>query len=384
MRILYHHRTLADGAEGVHIASMIDAFRSLGHEVRLIGAIPGMARSAKPGTLSRIRGLLPSFVVELVAVAANVRDRLAVTRAIRDFRPDVVYKRHGRFDVAAVTAAERSGIPVVLEVNCLFSQPPYVEFEPLWLHGLATRMERRALKTATVAMAVSSPLARAATSLGGRAVLTVPNGVDLTLFEPRNADPTRIRARYRLEQAFIAGWVGVLRDWHGLELLIEALRTLPQAHLLVVGDGPGRATLETAAGAAGIGSRLTVTGRIPHDEMPNYIAAMDVAVVAGERTGVACPMKLLEYMAMERAVVAPRLDNIEDVVADGHNGLLFRTGDAGDLAARLSALAADPARRAALGRAARVSIEEGRTWTQIARQVLSRVENEAGNHALVH
>ena len=140
MRILYHHRTLADGAEGVHIASMIDAFRSLGHEVRLIGAAPAMARDGKPGKLSRIRRLLPAFVVELVAIAANVSDYLAVKRAIRGFNPDLVYKRHGRFDVAAMAVAARAKVPAVLEVNCLFSQPPYVQFEPLWLHGLATRL----------------------------------------------------------------------------------------------------------------------------------------------------------------------------------------------------------------------------------------------------
>jgi glycosyltransferase involved in cell wall biosynthesis len=110
---------------------------------------------------------------------------------------------------------------------------------------------------------------------------------------------------------------------------------------------------------------------VAHDEMPHYIAAMDVAVVADERTGVASPMKLLEYMAMRRAVVAPAIDNIRDLVADRENGLLFQAGNAADLSERLRELSADPALRAALGNAARVSIERARTWPRIAAEVLS-------------
>jgi len=118
---------------------------------------------------------------------------------------------------------------------------------------------------------------------------------------------------------------------------------------------------------------VTVTGRIPHDEMPHFIAAMDIAVVADERTGVASPMKLLEYMAMGRAVVAPAMDNIRDVVSDRVNGLLFEAGSREALSACLRELHDDRGLRAALGASARASVERDRTWTRIADGILARV-----------
>ena len=112
--------------------------------------------------------------------------------------------------------------------------------------------------------------------------------------------------------------------------------------------------------------------------MPAHVAAMDAAVVAHDRTGVASPMKLLEYMAMAKPVVAPRLDNIRDVIDDGRNGLLFTPGDAADLARVLSALQQDPALGSRLGRAARETITTARNWPAIAAQVVQLVAKNHG------
>jgi glycosyltransferase involved in cell wall biosynthesis len=107
--------------------------------------------------------------------------------------------------------------------------------------------------------------------------------------------------------------------------------------------------------------------------MPGYLAAMDVAIVASDRTGVASPMKLLEYMSMERAVVAPRMENIEDLVTDGRNGLLFAPNDPADLGKVLGRLAADEALRRSLGREARRTVLDGRNWRSNAGRVLELV-----------
>ena len=373
MRILYQHRTLADGAEGVHIAAMVDAFRALGHEVRVVGVAAGGAGSPASSVAARVKRSMPTALLELATLAVNAPEYAATVREIARFRPDLLYKRHGRFDVAALAAARRAGVPAVLEVNCLFSQPPYVQFEPITFLQLATAVERRALRQASLVVTVSSPLARLAHSLAGVDALVVPNGADTRRFDRGAADPTRVRRRYALADRLVVGWVGVLRDWHGLELLLDSVGQLPDVHLLVVGDGPGRTALDRRAQAEGIADRVTVTGRIAHEEMPDFIAAMDIAVVADERTGVASPMKLLEYMAMGTAVIAPAMDNIRDVVTDRVNGLLFEPGSREALLACLRELRDDRALRTSLGGNARVSVERDRTWTRIAAGILGRV-----------
>jgi glycosyltransferase involved in cell wall biosynthesis len=169
------------------------------------------------------------------------------------------------------------------------------------------------------------------------------------------------------------GWAGIIREWHGLELLLQALRLVPAAHLLIIGDGSARAAIERKAADLEVRDRLVITGRVPHEEMPDHLAALDIGVVADEKTGVASPMKLLEYMAMGRAVIAPRADNIRDLVTDGVDGLLFTPGDASDLAAAVSRLTHDPSLRRSLGDAARAKVVRERNWRGIAEDVLSAI-----------
>jgi glycosyltransferase involved in cell wall biosynthesis len=104
---------------------------------------------------------------------------------------------------------------------------------------------------------------------------------------------------------------------------------------------------------------------------------MDVAVVAEDRTRVASPMKLLEYMAMGRPVVAPALDNIRDLVTDGVDGLLFSAGNARSLESSLARLASDASLRSALGAHARSSVHELRNWNRIAETIIGLIRGAA-------
>lgn len=378
VNILYHHRTLADGAEGIHIHEMIEAFRALGHHV----SVQAIAREAEAGrgsesVLASIRRRLPQGLFELAAIALSGSDYLRVARRVRAEEPDLVYKRHALFDVGAILAARRRGVPVVLEVNTAYSAPSLRQFEPLRLAGLARRAERLSLRAATLVVAVSSPLADYLRELAGPGVtvMVLPNGVNPARFDPARAGGAQVRARLGLEGRFVVGWAGVLRRWHGIEVLLDALAKTPAAHLLLIGDGPDRPLFEQLARERGLTSRLVVTGRVPHDAMPDHLAALDVAVAADDRTGFASPMKIVEYMAMARPVVLPRLRNFEDLVEHERTGLFFRHGDAGDLAAQIARLQSSDALRARLGRAAREEVETRLNWRRNAEAVLSGVRS---------
>ena len=374
MRILYHHRTLGDGAEGIHIEAMVRAFRHLAHDVRVLGLAADDAPPARRAWIARTRDRLPKVAFEAASVATNVVDYIQTSRAIRDFRPDFLYKRHARNDVGAASAARHAGVPVVLEVNCLFTGQGYREFEPMTLEPVTAALERRALRGATVRLAVSTPLARQIERLAGVEAIIMPNGADPDRFDPARTSPEAVRARYGMGTSFVVGWTGVVREWHGLELLLEAVAPMPDARLLLVGDGPARAEIEKKARTLALGERVVITGRVPHSEVPSHIVAMDVAVVASDRTGVASPMKLIEYMAMGRAIAAPALPNIRDVVTHGEDGLLFAPDSAAALGEVLRQLGAEPALRHRLGQSARRAVLERRNWRAIAGQVVAAFE----------
>jgi hypothetical protein len=119
MKILYHHRTLGDGAEGIHVAEMIKAFRKLGHEVQVISLIgeETNTQSRSQRRWSSVSRLLPGGFYELGEMAYNAPGFAKIARAVRRWRPDFIYDRYVSYNFSAVWAGKRLGVPVVLEVN---------------------------------------------------------------------------------------------------------------------------------------------------------------------------------------------------------------------------------------------------------------------------
>ena len=138
-----------------------------------------------------------------------------------------------------------------------------------------------------------------------RASSITPTGVDPELFRTA-PDRDAARRRLGLDGQFVVGWIGSFRRFHALEQAVDAVAGLDGTTLLLVGDGPERARVERLARERGVAVRCT--GTVPHDEIPEHLAAMDVALVlaSSERAFHYSPLKLAEYLAAGLAVVAPR------------------------------------------------------------------------------
>jgi glycosyltransferase involved in cell wall biosynthesis len=387
MRILYHHRTLADGAEGVHIHEMVEAFEALGHEVVIHAlAKPPVRGQGGRSTVGRLKAFLPQGLFELGALAYNAVDWVMVRRAIRRHRSDLMYKRHALYDLGAIFAARSAGIPVILEVNAAYSSTVYQAFERIRFKHLARLCERFSVGAATLVAAVSTPLRDLLVALAPASghIIVVPNGANPLRFSERADGVAEARAKLGAGSELIVGWCGILRDWHGMELLLGAVQRTAGLRLVIIGDGPDSARVQQLAQERGLADRTVFTGRVPHDQMPAYIGALDIAVAADDRTGYASPMKVLEYMAAGRAVVAPRLGGLQDIIEDEVDGLLFTPGDAPALAAALDRLARDRPLRERLGREARRKVERERNWQRNAETVLDalRMRMDASGMAI--
>jgi len=385
VKILYQHRTLADGAEGIHIREMIDAFRAEGHEVIVRAVAHSNARgTGHDGFWKRVKRMLPGGVFELAAAAYNLVDYVTFTLALRRCRPDFVYKRHAIHDFGVILAARHQGIPTVLEVNCPYSSPQHARFERVRFKSLARLCERWAVGLATVVAAVSSPLAGFLRGLVRHAdhIMVLPNGANPALFRPRPDERDQVRQRLGWATDIVIGWAGILREWHGIDLLLGAVARVPGPRLLIIGDGPDRRRFESMVQRLGIVGRVTFTGRVSHEEVARYISAVDIAVASADRTGYASPMKLLEYMAMERATVAPRSPNIEDLIDDNVDGLLFEPDSEEALAGVLARLANDAPLRVRLGHQARLKVTRFRNWQRNAQIVAHSIADGPGPRGL--
>lgn len=380
MRILYHHRTLGDGAEGIHVSAMVEAFRALGHEVRVAAVIGEQTNVSTSRTrfLGTIARRVPRLAYEAMELGYSLAGYRMLRGHIKSWKPDVLYERYMLFNLAGLAAAQRAGIPLVLEVNAPLAYERAV-YERLSLRRIARRCERFVCSLADLVVVVSTPLKDFLVEQGVPAerIVVVPNGAEPGVFRPDVQARQEIRAQLGIpEEAIVVGFVGILRPWHGVELLLDAVARMGTSrdgvHVLILGDGPSRSSLEKLAHSRGLEGIVTFTGRVPHGDIPRYVTAFDIGV-SPRATFYASPMKVPEYMATGIAVVAPRMPNLQDLIADGVNGVLFQPENIDDLALTLLSLIRDPKTRCQLGQRARTAVIANRTWRHNAARIIELV-----------
>jgi glycosyltransferase involved in cell wall biosynthesis len=281
--------------------------------------------------------------------------------------PDLVWFRSPWEGVPAVREAWRRGIPAVYEAHGF----PSVEL-PAHHPGLRTRE-----KTLERLVAEENML------LQGSELLITPSRTGSLFLQRRGVPPGRIRVvpnAVRLERfpepappaaelPLRLAYLGTLAPWQGLGTLVEALAHLKgrlEVRLRVVGTRKGVWFRELRSLIRGLGVRgmLEVEGPLAPEQVPAFLAQSQVCLAPlpdDPRNSLqgCCPIKILEYMAAGRAVLATRVSPVEEILEHGRTGWLVRPGSPSALAEGLLTLAARPELVEALGRKARAEAEAG-------------------------
>lgn len=375
----------------VHIQEMVNAFVDLGNHVSIVAPHPGQVPDGFRATVRRVRTMAQEisekdlFLAEQsdrifkerrnIATGNAVEAELLRLHAEKPF--DFIYERYSLWSAAGVRAARKLGIPLILEVNAplLLEQKKY---RKLVLAHEAEQIEHEVFTGADLIFAVSSEVRDYALSKGANPETTLEqaNGVDLAKFNPFG--PV---ADIALDKTVpVVGFSGSLKPWHGLEDLIEAFgllqdRSMP-CQLLIVGDGPMQSWIDGYAKGSNLSHLIHLTGWMPHDRIPEFIRRMDIAVAPYPNIDefYFSPLKLFEYMACGRPVVASSIGQITEVIEHGRNGILHEPGNPTALAACLEALLTDEHGRQQLATAA-VNAMAGRSWADCAARVKEEVLN---------
>lgn len=375
MRILYHHRTASKDGQAVHIEEMIEALHSEGHEVLVIAPEIGDAgkMGAEVGWVHRLKAVLPKAVYELLELAYSLFAYRKLKSAADKFRPDVIYERYNLYLLAGAMLKKRLGIPLLLEVNSPLVFERSRHSGGLALPWLAKWAEGKAWRTADCVLPVTRVLAGYVQEYGvpEEHIAVVPNGINKAHFESA-PEPDAAKASLGLQGKLVLGFTGFVRDWHGVDHVIDWMAT-PDApdniHLLIVGDGPARESLENQAMALGLADAVTFTGVVHRDAVPDHVAAFDVALQPAV-TAYASPLKMMEYLMLGKAIVAPRTPNILEILTDGGNAALFDENVPGSLENTLTALCRNSDLRSRLSVNARETIDRLQlTWIGNARRV---------------
>ena len=286
---------------------------------------------------------------------------------------DVVWERTGLYRDGVAMACRRLGVRLVLCVEG--DEIAELEYEGQPVTGLlrwrAQRIFSRNLKIADSVVCVSEPLKKhlvAKWRTEPVKIIVVPNGVDVETFRPDREDAPAARASLG-EGGPIALFVGSFCGWHDVSTLLHAFgRVLvkhPAARLVLAGDGGLRREMELLAADLHLDGRVRFTGSMPHAAVPPLVAAADIAVVPYpvlKQEMWLSPLKLFEYMASGKAIVASACGQVLDVIEDGRNGILVPPGDAEAMTAALDRLMDDSELRDRLGRSARKDAVEKHSW----------------------
>jgi glycosyltransferase involved in cell wall biosynthesis len=376
LKILFHHRIRSKDGQAVHLEEMIKALQCLGHEVRLVG--PARFAEADFGGESRflpaLKRLVPGALYELLEIGYNIPAYIRLRRAWREFQPDFVYERHNLFLLAGIWLKSRTRVPFLLEVNAPLARER-AEHGGLRLKRLATALEHRVWRSADVVLPVTHVLAGEIESanVAPDRIAVVPNGIDPGKFHGSEKAASETTKRLQLQDKVVLGFTGFVRDWHGLDAVIDALANpdLAKAHLLVVGDGPAIPSLKLQAAELGLSERVHFAGLVDRDRIAGIVAAFDIALQP-RCVAYASPLKLFEYMAMGKAIVAPAQPNICEVLEDGQTALLFDPASMKQMVSAITRLIADAQLRATLGAGAMRAIEDrGLTWSHNAKRVVA-------------
>lgn len=302
----------------------------------------------------------------------------ALAPVVAQEAPDLIHVHSGHRGTEAALVALAVGqaldIPVVYEVRGFF--------ESLWTQDTAwaeraevyerrRAAEAHCLRQAAAVVTLSESMKDdiVARDVDPEHVHVVPNGVDPAAFVPVARDEA-LTEQLGLTDRFVFGYVSNLDHFReGQELLIDAALELRRrgvdATALIVGDGKRREVLEQHAQEQQAGDAVHFTGRIPHGDVSQYYAQLDVFVIprVDERAArLVTPLKPYEAMALGVPLVVSALPALQEITGDGDRGETFATGDASALADVLERLAASSERRAELSARARSWVLDHRTW----------------------
>jgi glycosyltransferase involved in cell wall biosynthesis len=295
---------------------------------------------------------------------------------------DLIHERFNLLALGGALASRKLGLPLVLEVNAdLLEQRKFKGIPERGLRRLfAVWATRFTFRTAAKIICISTDLKdhlHRRWNIEEHKLAVLPCAADVEAFSPNHASGP-VRRELGLTTELVVIWVGGFYPWHDIDLLLESfarvLQEQPRARLVLVGDGQTRSMVTQKIVRNGLRDAVIMTGAIPHTRVPEMVSIAEVAVVPAapvpaSRGGTGAPLKLFEYMAAGKAIVATALNQAAEVIQDGQNGLLVEAGDVDGFAEAMLALLGDSATRARLGQNARAHAVEHYSWEQYTRRL---------------
>jgi len=383
MKILYvnylYDVTLSSVGAAVHVKELAEALGTLHYDVKVcfLNRFAGGDEAEKRTVRTLLKQYLGRYVSNIHALYSNMYYFLREWKLIMKERPDILLVRYNIFNFSIAIVCKILRIPFILEINSPMVYEKKVfrrSFIDLTLIGWF--LERLMIHFAATVYVVSNQLKQyyVERNVSSEKLHVIFNGVDETKIRP-SVSSEKVEMKYNLKDKKVLGFVGSFHYWHGIEqlqsLLLDILDNYEKTMFLMVGDGPLKQNIEDFIDKHGISDRVVLPGYVTYDDIPEYLSAMDIVLAPYPRHRIFyfSPIKLFEYMAAGKSVVASSIGQIKEIIEDGVNGMLFQAGNYDDMLEKSILLLQDNSLRERIGKAARVTIEKNYTWRHTAEKL---------------
>ena len=312
-------------------------------------------------------------VIGIAALIYNLVSYPIIDNLVKHNDIAFIYQRSSLYIYSGAKLAISNHLPYVLEYNSGVRSYIYWGNNSLKYIELTKKIENLTFKHADLITCVSEPLKQELISKGvdEDKVIVTPNGVDPDIYHP-DIDGKIIRKKYNIKNdEVIIGFIGTFGKWHGTEILTEAYGELRKKynniHLLMIGDGVKMGEVKQIIHSYHMKEYVTLTGMIPQKEGPLYLAACDILVSPtlknpDETPSYYSPIKLFEYMAMGKGIIASNIGQMAELLKDGETALLTEPNNVSAVADAIERLLSDTDLRLSLGRNAREEVCNKYTW----------------------
>lgn len=396
MRILHYEGSWGGSLSAVHSYEVYVNLAKLGHRIVFVKTPPPKPGANMGGEIGTglsiwkraIRNLRESWIFErligeftlfyLIWREASIfLSAVALILKNRD-RFDVIYRRHNLLN-SEYLLSKLFRIPTVKEVNGIVADEMRIgkkgDTASLWIMD---KIEKWNMKRADRIIVVTSQLKEVLHNeynVPKGKIAVIWNGVNTDLFSPVDATAAREKLGLSIDDSLVC-YVGSLSRWEGIEYLIYSaplvLAENPSTQFLIVGDGQMKGELINLARETGVSDKFIFTGLVPYEKVPLYINASNICVAPfiikrNERIGIS-PLKLCEYLACEKPVVASRISGLE-IIESQEAGVLLPPEAYEPLADAIIELLRDHYLRKKMGENGRKYVVENRSWESVAQKV---------------
>jgi glycosyltransferase involved in cell wall biosynthesis len=388
MKILYLSWFNSGEGSQIHAREFMNAMQELNHEVIPVELSLKTKKQLQnlnvKGNNSSHKKSKFAFLKELKTFLLNIVRIFRLLWLYKKHRPDAIINRYLIYDCSAIIAGKLLNVPVMYEVNASAVYEREIE-NRYYIKLLAKTIEKFVFKHADVVTVVSNELLNyfKENQYDTSKTIVIPNGVDIKRYPhhiPVPASFEEIAKKWK--DKTIIGFLGSLKSWHGVERVIDLMPQLlkenPDIRFLIIGDGNEREAIETKIDKLGLRDYVYISGFIPHDDVPGAISLFDIALAPYKNIDnfYFSPLKIFEYMAAGKPVIAPALGQIKELIEQDVSGILLFNNSDEELKSAIIQLSLHKEKIEKLGKNARKFIEQHYTWKVNAEKIAAALERE--------